>query len=166
MTLLLDDKTEYIQWRSCDHVTSCKSAQTCFLLLTGLIIFLRKRKYASSTTGTVSFFLGSIAFTYKRTQNLLSWIQLMVDVLEYFGTHNGTLTFCEKFLPLFGSFIFGFENWMDFYWCANKIRTKTIEKIIFVINHLSITGLHVTSKTDSHHFLSNFLWWWKRHTNV
>ena len=41
---------------------------------------------------------------------------------------------CEKFLPLFGSFIFGFENWMDCYFCANKIRTKTTEKIIVICN--------------------------------
>ena len=72
----------------------------------------------------------------------------MVDVLEYLRTHHGTLTFCEKFLPLFGSFIFGFENWMNCYFYANKIRTKTIGKITFVINHLTITRLCVASKTD------------------
>ena len=130
--------------------------------------FLKKKEIweFNNNSNCLLFLFGFIAFTYRKTQNLLSWIQVMVDVLEYFETHNGILTLLWKVYAVVWIIYFWFENWMDCYFCDNKIRTKTIEKIILVINHLRITRLRVTSKTDSNHFLSNLLWYWKRHKKV
>ena len=130
--------------------------------------FLKKKEIweFNNNSNCLLFLFGFIAFTYRKTQNLLSWIQVIVDVLEYFETHNIILTLLWKVYAVVWIIYFWFENWMDCYFCDNKIRTKTIEKIILVINHLRITRLRVASKSDSNHFLSNLLWWWKKHTKV